>query len=277
MSAMNLLYLLLAAMLQSSTDGLASQPALRKPATTLSTEIVTLEELEQRTSSGEFVPVPSQLLKELQARLSKSELPLEISRRPQIQDAQYSATLTGTRLENGIVDFRFYPDSDTRRVGPLQIGSTSLQQLKLRDDQGPVALGSDASRRLFVLRPGLPEMLSGTWAAEGLVAGDVVTFRLELPEATTSRIELLTAPETQVTSTGSLVLGPEVSDSQMKWILLPGDTSRLSFSCRNPPKAGVQGPLVPTGFVVSHTVASDALMSRWTIGLPSAIPENDRS
>ena len=274
MSAMNLLYLLLAAMLQSSTDGLASQPALRKPATTLSTEIVTLEELKQRTSSGEFVPVPSQLLKDLQARLSKSELPLEISRRPQIQDAQYSATLTGTRLENGIVDFRFYPDSDTRRVGPLQIGSTSLQQLKLRDDQGPVALGSDASRRLFVLRPGLPEKLSGTWAAEGLVAGDVVTFRLELPEATTSRIELLTAPETQVTSTGSLVLGPEVSDSQMKWILLPGDTSRLSFSCRNPPKAGVQGPLVPTGFVVSHTVASDALISRWTIGLPSAIGRN---
>ena len=146
-------------------------------------------------------------------------------------------------------------------ANPLLIGQTNLQQLKISDQQGRIELGSDSARRLFLLKRDLPEKLTGSWTSEGLVAGEVVTFRLELPAATTTQFELLTNPGILVTSVGGLVLGPEPAasrsdtstsdtsvpdaDTLMKWTILPGDSAHLTFSCRAATPASVAGSDAP--------------------------------
>jgi len=268
---MHIWNLLLIALLQSPTDAVNSPAAIRDQPSGIQSEIVPLEELRNRVADGEFVPVPRSLLQPQLSEPQRPAIPDEVFKRSQIREARYAATLTGTNLRSGTLELNLYSGATQQSAGPLLIGTTSLQQLKLSDDQGPVALGSDASRRLFVLRPGLPKKFSGTWAAEGLVAGEVVTFRLELPPATLSRFELITPPQIQVTSAGSLVLGPELKDGVLKWELIPGDSSRLAFSCRTEADMSIQGPLPLTGFTASHTVEGDTLASRWTIGLPSTM------
>ncbi len=263
--------LLLFAVLQSSPDGPNSGVDAREESGAGSVPVVPLSELRQLTSSGDYVAVPREMLPKLRQESGESLLPDEALKRPQIRNARYSATLIGTRLEKGLLDLEMYQDSVGRNAGPLLIGAINLQQLQLSDNQGAVSLGADSSRRLFVLRPGLPEKLSGTWAADGLVAGDVITFRLELPAATTSQIELFTPQKMVVASTGSLVLGPEQVGDQLKWILIPGDVSRLSLSCRTQPDLSTLGTLPLTGFSANHAVSSDTLSSRWTMGLPSGM------
>lgn len=263
--------LLLIALLQSSANEPNSPAAARDEPAMIQAETVPLDELKQRVATGEFVAIPRNLVQQLQSGFVGQTTPIDTANGPQIRKARYTATLNGTRLEAGTLEFELRSDSSRENSGPLLIGSTSLQQLKLFDDQGPVVFGSDASQKLFILRPGMPERLSGTWGAEGLVAGEVVSFRLELPEATISEIKLLTLPDIQVTSAGSLALGPEVTEGGLKWRLIPGDATRIAFSCRTQPDLSVQGPLALTGFSASHTVTGDSLSSRWTIGVPAAM------
>lgn len=270
---MNLWSLLLFALLQSPADTAASQTEPREKPDSFQTQIVPLPEIKRRVADGEYAPVPRELLQELSSHSQVPDTPAKAARSSQIREARYEATLDGTKLQAGRLDLQMYAAAVKDYSGPLLIGTTSLQHLKLMDDHGPVAVGSDSARRLFVLRPGVPESLSGSWAADGLVAGNVVTFRLELPQATITRFQLSTPPQIQVTSAGNLVLGPEVTDSGLRWNLIPSDASRLSFSCRTEPNLSTLGSLPLSGFSASHTMTGDSLASRWTIGLPPAINE----
>ncbi len=166
--------------------------------------------------------------------------------------------------------------------------------MKIFDQQGRIELGSDSARRLFLLKRDLPEQLTGSWTSEGLVAGEVITFRLELPAATTTQFELLTNPGIVVTSVGGLVLGPEPAasrsdaatsdtlvpdtDTRVKWTILPGDSVHLTFSCRAQRPLQSLDPMPLASFNASHVLdvqADDILKSRWTIGLPAEL--NGRS
>ena len=270
--------LLLLALLQNPTDTSDKASAARDfemPDAVV--EIVPLDELAKRVSDKQYVPVPLNQVAEL-IREDRAEAPASL---PRIREARYSATLNATRLDQAQLEFETYSDSTTSNSGLLLLGQTSLQQLKIFDEQGPIELGSDSSRRLFLLEPGFPGKLTGTWTSDGLVAGDVVTFRLELPAATTSRFELLTKPGIVVSSASSLVLGPETvpatpETSELKsWTILPGDTTRLNFNCREQKPLHSMTPMPLMFFNAAHELTGDILKSRWTIGLPPEL--NGRS
>ncbi len=231
-------------------------------------EVLPLNELRQRIAGGEFVPIPRGQLQDVLDSAESPLIPNAASARPQIREARYSATLNGTHLESGLLQFDIYADTEKPRSGPMLIGLTNLQQLMISDGHGPIPLGADSKRRLFLLRPDAPGTLSGTWASEGQVAGEVVTFRLELPAATTSRLELTAPVNIDCTGIGSLVLPSEPVGETRQWIIVPGDASRLTFSCRIRRSLKSQDPLSMVSFSASHLLSGDILSSRWTLGLP---------
>ncbi len=240
-------------------------------------ERLPLDVLRQYIAGTDFVPVPLKQLQELFQNDDETAPATEWL--PQIREARYVARLNGTRLDQGELEFEIYPESRSSETNPLLIGQTNLQQLKIRDQQGQIELGSDSDRRLFLLKRGLPQRLTGSWMSDGLVSGDVVTFRLELPAATTTQFELLTNLGIVVTSIGSLVLGPESevpsSDAATrgavelkKWTIFPGDAARFTFSCREQQQLQALEPLPLLSFSAGHELREDVLKSRWTIGLP---------
>ncbi|MBC7967515.1 MAG: hypothetical protein H7Z17_16495, partial [Fuerstia sp.] len=273
---MTLWHLLLFAFLQSPTDVSADAVAARDAELPgVLVERVTVDELRQRIAGRDYVPVPRSQLQNLlhndRSAVSATEA------RPRIREARYVASLNGTHLDHGHLEFDIYPEASPSDVRPLLIGQTNLQQLKISDQQGPIELASDSARRLFLLKPGFPGNLTGSWTSDGLVTGDVVTFRLELPAATVSQFELLTNSNILLTSVGSLVLDPEPvpatsgAGELKKWTILPGDAARLTFSCRAQRPLQAQDPLPLASCNASHVLAGDILNSRWTIGLPTEL------
>jgi hypothetical protein len=274
-------YLFLLVLLQAPTDASSeAAPARSVDLPGVQVEQVPLEELRQRITGSDFVPVPLRQLPELFQNDQRTAPATELL--PQIREARYVARLNKTRLDQGQLEFELYPELHSSATNPLLIGQTSLQQLSISDQQGQVELGSDSSRRLFLLKRDLPEKLTGSWTSDGLISGEVVTFRLELPAATTTRFELLTTPEIIVTSVGSLVLGPESvepapdasplgGDVLQKWTILPGDAARLTFSCREQQPLQPLDPMPLVSFSAGHELREDVLKSRWTIGLPAEL------
>ena len=270
--------LLLLALLQNPTEASDNVSAARDvERNNVVVEIVPMDELAKRVSDKNYVPVPRSYISEM-LRDDQRDAPASL---PRIREARYSATLNATRLDQAHLEFETYPEPNSHNSGPLLLGQTSLQQLKISDEQGSIELGSDSGRRLFLLKPGFPGKLTGTWNSNGLVAGDVVTFRLELPAATTSRLELLTKPGIVVSSLSSLVLGPQTvpatpETSELRsWTILPGDTTRLNFNCREQKPLRSMDPMSLMFFNAAHELTGDILKSRWTIGLPSEL--NGRS
>ncbi|MFN9717955.1 MAG: hypothetical protein ACK58L_04620, partial [Planctomycetota bacterium] len=191
-----------------SGGGISDEAQENVPSRPVEIKTVPLSEVRDRVSSGEYVPVPRARLNELIQVLSDPLEPgIEIDR-PAIQDAKYSAVFKGTRLESGTVQFQLYKDALQDLGKPLILGATNLHNLRIEDSQGQVPLGADFSQRLFLLNSVTSSALTGSFSADGQVAGDVVTFVLSLPESTTSSLTLQTHPQIQVTSVGSLVIGP---------------------------------------------------------------------
>lgn len=284
--------------MQNSTDESNLNDRAQNGAPEFSSEVLPMDEIRQRARAGEYAPVPRSGLEKMRATSLDPGVPELAGDRPRISNAFYEAALEGSQIASGRIELRFYDDTDpvgrdkqdqrllsqhggtlqnssnlfeATTSGPFLLGATNLQQLQLSDDQGKVTLGSDASRRLFVLRSGVPTLLSGTWSADGLVAGNVVMFRLSLPAATTAKFVLHTPPGIQVSSVGSLVLGPETSDSRSTWTLIPGDSTRLIISCRPQSDLKFQESLNLNGFTASHVASGEILGSRWTIGLPTSV------
>lgn len=227
-------------------------------------ETVPLEKISKLLSDGEYQPIPEREFQRLRASSAGNS---DNPDRPQIRAGEYSATLTGTRLTEGSLNLYLYQASEWVADGPLFLGLTSLRQLTIRDPQGEIPLGADIRRRLYVLKPALSGNLSGTWSADGLVAGEVVSFRLELPEATTSVLKLKTPVGISVVGAGALVLGPQESDGVLNWTLLPSDPNRLVFSCRKVRGPAAQDALSLASISGGHMLNGDILSSRWTIGL----------
>lgn len=268
--------LFLFAVLQGPTDVSSDAVAARDPELPgVLVQHVPLDALRQRVADKEYVPVPRSQLQDL-LKNDRSIAPVTATL-PRIREARYVARLNGTHLEQGQLEFDIYPESRPSDTGPLLIGQTNLQQLKISDQQGSIELASDSARRLFLLKPGFPGNLTGSWSSDGLVTGDVVTFRLELPAATISTFELLADPNIRLTSIGSLVLGPEyvpaTSDTGelKKWTILPGDAARLTFSCRAQRQLHSLDLMPLASFNAAHELVGDILKSRWTIGLPTEL------
>jgi hypothetical protein len=227
---------------------------------------MSFEDLRRHVSAGDYVAMSRRLAQEI---LAAPGLPsaTPFPERSQIRSARYSARLTATSLTDGTLHFELYEDSDVRTADPRPIGRTNLQQLKLQDELGDIPVGSDSQQRLFLLKPGVLPRLSGTWSADGLVAGDNVTFRLKLPPATTSQFQLLTDTDVVVSAPGSLLLGPRITSGTKQWTMIPGDVSQLTIGCRRQPAALSQAPMALVSFAAIHQLNSDVLTSRWTFGL----------
>ncbi|RLT22728.1 MAG: hypothetical protein DWI29_00280, partial [Planctomycetota bacterium] len=268
--------MLLCAILQGPTDVSSDAIAARDAELPgVLVERVPLAELRLRVVGMDYVPVPRSQLQDL-LKNDRSAAPVAATL-PRIREARYVARLNGTRLEQGQLEFDIYPESRPSDTGPLLIGQTNLQQLQITDQQGSIELAADSARRLFLLKPGVPGNLTGSWTSDGLVTGDVVTFRLELPAATISRFELLADPNILLTGVGSLVLDPELVPATSenrelkKWTILPGDAARLTFNCRAQRQVQSLDPMQLATFNAAHELEGDILKSRWTIGLPSEL------
>ena len=268
--------MLLCAILQGPTDVSSDAIAARDAELPgVLVERVPLAELRLRVVGKDYVPVPRSQLQDL-LKNDRSAAPVAAAL-PRIREARYVARLNGTRLEQGQLEFDIYPESRPSDTGPLLIGQTNLQQLQITDQQGSIQLAADSARRLFLLKPGVPGNLTGSWTSDGLVTGDVVTFRLELPAATISRFELLADPNILLTGVGSLVLDPELvpatseNGELKKWTILPGDAARLTFNCRAQRQLQSLDPMQLATFNAAHELAGDILKSRWTIGLPTEL------
>jgi hypothetical protein len=233
---------------------------------------MSFEDIRRHVSAGDYVPMSRRLAMEILAA-PKSSRATPFPERSQIRSARYSAKLTATSLTEGTLHFELYEDSDVRTADPRPIGRTNLQQLRLQDDLGDIPVGSDSQQRLFLLKPGVLPRLSGTWSADGLVAGDNVTFRLKLPPATTSQFQLQTDTDVVVSAPGSLLLGPTINSGMKHWTMIPGDVSQLIIGCRRQSAALSQAPMALVSFAAIHQLNSDVLTSRWTFGL-SQVQEN---
>ena len=226
-------------------------------------------QLSELIAAGEYVPLSQKDLIALQKLLTTSREPAA----PTIRMASYAAEFRGRTLAAGTLQFGLYRPQQAAFGNGLLLGRTSLRQLQLRDPQGPVPLGADPERRLFILKPGLTGDLSGTWTADGLVSGDSTIFRLELPASSATSLQLKTPPETEVTGLGCLVLGPQTTESGLFWDLLASEPARLAFSCRNTAQLMASEPLTLTSYSASHVLNGDIMSSRWTIGLPQNAPD----
>ena len=248
-------------MLEKSVAQGQSAPAEADDAVQMS-----LEEIRRHISAGDYVPMSRRLAKEI---LAAPESPgaTPFPERSQIRTARYSARLTATSLTDGTLHFELYEDSEVRTADPRPIGRTNLQQLRLQDELGDIQVGSDSQQRLFLLKPGVLPRLSGTWSADGQVAGDNVTFRLKLPPATTSQFQLQTESDVIVTAPGSLLLGPTITSGMKHWTMIPGDVTQLTISCRRQSATLSQAPMSLVSFAAIHQLNSDVLTSRWTFGL----------
>ena len=237
-------------------DDLVNPPRLTAP-----------EDLIDLIQSGTWKAISEAELQQLQQHSGVSGQ--EPFGRPGIRAAEYTAVLAGTRLTAGSLKLRLYDDQLNGSGLPLSIGRTSLQDLRMRDSSGDAPLAADLDRNLYVLRPGIAGDLRGTWTAAGLVAGDTVGFRLELPRATQSSLLLVTDESIEVSGTGSLVTGPEPSADGLIWTILPSVPDRIAFSCRRRRQLQAEDPLSLTSLNAGHTLRGDILNSRWTIGVPA--------
>lgn len=231
-----------------------------------------LSRIAELVASGDYQAMRAEVFQQLVARAAD---PL-VGLRPQIREARYTATLDRSRLVGGTLELELYEENE-RPVGqPLSLGPTSLQNLKITDEQGPIELGADSSRRLFLLKSGVTSQLKGTWEADGLVSGQTVSFRLELPAATSAVLELESAKDMLVSSPGGLVLSQEIAGEKLRWTIVPGQTSRLIVNCRRRQSLTAQEPLSLPAFSASHQLSGDILASRWTIGLPAELEPASR-
>lgn len=261
------------AVLSNVQDGAPSDTATTNGATSQNKEAgysaarMPLSRIAEFVASGEYQAMRAELFRKLAEKAADPVADL----RPQIRDVQYRAVLEKSRLIEGTIELTLYDENERPAGQPVSLGPTSLQNLKVADEQGPIELGADSSRRLFLLKSGVSPKLTGTWQADGLISGETVTFRLELPTATSATLQLTTAQDILVTSPGGLVLSPKQVDDKLHWTIVPGQTSRLVLNCRNRQGLSSQTPVSLPAFSASHQLSGDILSSRWTIGLPSEL------
>ncbi|MCA9064846.1 MAG: hypothetical protein KDA96_17360, partial [Planctomycetaceae bacterium] len=227
-----------------------------------------LKELQQRLVDGDYVPLSGEHLRRWKTESQRPAVERLPFRRPQIRNARYSAELRGRRLATGEILLDVYEPDAENITSPLELGRTNLTGLVFHQSDRLLEIGSDAQRRLFVLNPDRSLALNGTWTADGVVTGDSVSFRLEIPEATVSSFELTTDPGVTVSGVNCLVVGPKAASGRIRWILMPTAPGRLSFVCRT--QRGLQAgqPVAFPGAVAQHTATTELMSSRWTLTLP---------
>lgn len=187
-----------------------------------------------------------------------------------VRSARYTAVLQGPFLRQGTVDLELFPPADEDADQALPLGVTTLQELAVSDGTGLIAAGSDSRRQLFLLKSGLTGPLRGTWSAEGIVTGESVTFRMDLPRSVLSRFDLLTSKDILVSSSNGFVLDPELQGEQLRWTILPAMASRLAFTCRTRPRVPAQTPVAVRSLTAEHRLQNDTLFSRWMINPPES-------
>lgn len=259
----------------SAAATFAPQPvaenAAAAPGRPLLVQKVTVEQLRSLLSAGSYVPVPLEAVEQLRQSFYRPQLPSAVADPPRIREARYRAVLEGMRLTQGTLELELQAPDEERPIEPLLLGKTNLQQLVIRDGADVATTGADRERRLYLLNPGTAPVWQGTWSAQGTVAGDFVTFRLELPPAITSQLVLQTPPAVQLSSSNGLVLGPTADGEQLRWTIYPNTPSRLTLTCRTrrPAVAGTAFSLA--GLTAVHTVTGDSMTSRWSLSLPSEL------
>ncbi|MCA9064708.1 MAG: hypothetical protein KDA96_16670, partial [Planctomycetaceae bacterium] len=155
--------------------------SLLPPQTTVQT--LDLEPLKVNLASGDYVPLSAERILNL-LRQHQSPLAQVPWQRPRIRSARYTAELTGKTLSHGTMQLEVYEDDAAAAGAPLHLGRINLSEVRIRHGEKQLEMGSDGSQNLFVMQPGIEQLLSGTWAADGIVTGDNVSFRLEIPNAT---------------------------------------------------------------------------------------------
>ncbi len=232
---------------------------------------VDLDQLRSLLTPGSYIPMPYDLLGSLAEAVEQDPLPAGVSDPPRIRHVRYQAVLVENRLQDGSLEMDLESQNVTRQSEPLLLGRTSLQQLRILDGDGEATIGADRQRRLFLLNPDTARRWKGTWSAEGMVTGDFVTFRLDLPPAITSQFTVVTPALVQVSSSNGLVLSPQQEGELLRWRIFPNVASRVTLTCRTR-RIAAAGTVFSLADVSSvHAVAGDSLSSRWTMSLPAEL------
>lgn len=232
-------------------------------------EVLPWEQLRDKLADGGYRAIDRSEFGELMRHSEKRSV--GSPQRPWIRRAEYQADFKGGELSAGQLTFQLYDAGAASAAdSPPLLGRTNLQQLQLLDPQGPLPLGADLERRLYVLKRGVSGDVRGSFSADGVVSGGTVVFRLELPAATTAQLQLQTPADIQVTGSGCLVTSRVQAGDGAKrlWTLIPADPARLTFTCRHAPGLAAQDAALLTGFGAWHSLQGDILTSRWTVGVP---------
>ena len=235
-------------------------------------EVLPWEQLREKLADGGYRAIDRSEFRELTRHSEKRGV--GSPQHPWIRRAEYQAEFQGGELTEGQLTLQLYDAGAASAAdSPPLLGRTNLQQLRLLDPQGPLPLGADLERRLYVLKRGVSGDVRGSFSADGVVSGGTVVFRLELPAATTAQLQLKTPADIQVTGSGCLVTSrvPAGDGAERLWTLIPADPARLTFTCRQAPGLAAQDAALLTGFGAWHSLQGDILTSRWTVGVPTEL------
>ncbi|MCA9033736.1 MAG: hypothetical protein KDA91_01340 [Planctomycetaceae bacterium] len=234
------------------------------------------DQLQQLMERQKWVPVPLSVAQQIAKHIGKPADADAVVRPNRIREAIYRATLSGSQLTQGQIELTVQPPTEADRPDLLMLGIVNLNDLSMEAEHREVTIASDDDHRLFLLKAGYAQKIIGHWSIDGAVTGDVTTFRMELPEATISRIELTTSSETIVTSPNALVLGPEErSESESAWVLLPNSSSRVTIGCRRKrwTRSGI--PLSLMKLTENHVATGDTMISQWSLTLTPELQSTD--
>ena len=272
-----ILLILLMALDQALLEPARSQsPETRSDSSGLVLERVDAAGLRRFLETGQYVQLPPEIADQVISQASRPEVPRAVSERPRFRRLSCQAEFDGRTLIQGRMTLTTDASAGSVAGAPLLIGATNLSQLGFSDGRNSLVTGVDDSGQLYVLQPETGADVHATWSAAGHIAGELVTFRLELPGAMTSQMELRTTAEFDVSSSNGLVLGPWPEGELSRWNIIPSAASRLTVSCRKQRSEATGTPISLAGLEAFHTMTGDGLASRWTMRLPDEFPLNSR-
>ncbi len=237
-----------------SIEKLSGSPSARR---------VSLKEIRQAVSSGEFVARTADEI----ARLLNVDgmLSTDVIRPPQVRRAEYTARLNKNQLVAGTVLLQLYDRPSDQSV---ILGQTNLEELEFRagDTEVPLAALSDGQLSLLTSNDDYSEF-NGTWQASGRPGPEGMSFELRLPESSICQIRILTPAGVSVRSPGAVVRSERVGE-EMAWDLFPDSGRPVSIVCSSAEERLAQTKDSIAAVDSTFRVTEQSVLFNWAMVIP---------